>query len=142
MEATTYAKLDYSKVVAESPLAIRALINWFCSKEDIVNGFGAIEGEGDKYKKDPRLMREMMAQVVPAIIQNDPRKLYEFLDDNKIRISIQEHPSSTDETPLFTYYNSKVRESGVGNSRHEAEQLAFYAALKLVHISIQEPDKT
>jgi len=132
----TYVKLDYAKVAKEAHLALRRLIEWFCSKEDIVAGFGEMEGEGQKYKDDPMLMRQVMGQIIPAIVANDPRKFYEFFDDFNIRISISEHPDSTDENPSFTYHNSVKKESKVANTRHEAEQNAFYDAFKLLNSKI------
>ena len=139
---TTYAKLDYFSISQEINLALRELTNWLCSKDDIVRGFGAMEGEGDKYIKNPALMRQIvMNQVLPAMVTNDPRKLYEFLDDHQIRISISEHPDSTDENISFTYYNSAVKESHVAPSRQEAENNAFIDAMRLLQKRISEGPK-
>ena len=134
---STYVKLDYHRVAKDSHIALRELVQWFCSKEDIVAGFGEIEGDGEKYRKDPMLMKQLIStEVLPPLVTHDPRKLYEFFDDHNIRISITDHPDSTDEIPLFTYHNSLIKESKVANTRHEAEQNAFYDAFKLLNEKI------
>lgn len=138
---TTYAHLDYMKVAKDAHLAVRAFTHWLCGQEDLVEGFGAIEGEGDKYKKDPALMKQVMSNsVTPAIITNDPRRLYEFFDDQNIRISICEHPDSTDDVPLFTYHNSVVKNATTAASRHLAEELAFYDAFVVLQKRIKHED--
>lgn len=141
--SVTYVKLDYAKIAKDHVLSLRRLVHWFCSKEDIKQGFGSIEGEGDKYTKDPRLMLDMMGRIMPAIVSNDPRKLYEFFDDHNIRISISEHPDSINESILFTHHNSVTKTSSTAINRHEAEQNAFYEAFKLLEARLcKESAKT
>lgn len=138
---TTYAHLDYPKIAASSHLAVRALTHWLCAQPDLIEGFGAIEGEGDKYKKDPMLMKQVMgSSVTPALVANDPRRLYEFFDSQNIRISICEHPDSTDDVPLFTYHNSVMKNASTANSRHDAEEKAFYDAFAILEKRIKKEE--
>lgn len=138
---TTYAHLDYMQVAKDSHLAVRAFTHWLCGKEDLIEGFGAMEGEGDKYKKDPNLMKQVVGNsVTPAIIANDPRRLYEFFDDQNIRISICEHPDSTDDVPLFTYHNSVIKNAKTAASRHLAEENALYDAFIILQKRITHAD--
>jgi hypothetical protein len=136
MSNLTYSHLDYDSISKEYRLSVRDIIKWFSSREDLIEGLGAIEGGGNKYKDNPRELLVLLGQVVPVIIANDPRKLYEFFDDRDIRISIASHPDSTDdesnETPKFTYYNSVTKESRTAKYRGEAETNAFIDAFKLL----------
>lgn len=136
MNTLTYSHLDYDLIVKECKLSIRDVIKWFSTRQDLIEGLGATEGDGAKYKNNPRELLVLMGQAVPVIIANDPRKLYEFFDDRDIRISIASHPDSTDDelndTPKFTYYNSVVKESKTAKTRGEAETNAFYDAFKLL----------
>lgn len=136
---TTFAKLDYMKVTKEAHLSVRAFTHWLCGQEDLIEGFGSMEGDGDKYKKDPTLMKQVVTNsVTPAIISNDPRRLYEFFDDQNIRISVAEHPDSTDDVPLFTYHNSVIKNANTAATRHIAEEAAFYDAFAILEKRIKK----
>lgn len=135
----TFVHLDYAVVASKYHHSLREFTQWLCSKEDMIEGFGSLEGDGDKYKKDPMLMRQIVSSsVTPAMITNDPRKLYEFFDDHNIRISITEHPDSTDQSPLFTYHNSVIKNSSTAPDRHTAEQSAFMDAFSILEKQIKK----
>lgn len=68
-------------------------------------------------------------QVVPIIIQHDPRKLYEYFDAQGVKICIGIHPDSEE---VFIYYNSVQKHSYPANSRAEAEKASFLEAFKIV----------
>jgi hypothetical protein len=134
---TTYFKLDYDQIVKSYPLSVKHSVKWLASKEDIIQGLGAIENDGEKYKNNPNLLYELIGQIMPAIIQQDPRKLYEFFDENNIRISILDHPDSKDDNISFTYHNSVTNTSNVSPTRGEAEKCAFNDAFKLMEENLR-----
>lgn len=134
----TYTHLSFDRVSKDYKLSLRKFVHWLESKPDLIEGFGAMEGDGEKYKKDPKGFHDLLSGMMPSIVQNDPRKLYEFFDENNIRISITEHPDSSDDLVIFTYFNSTKKTSKVVDSRGEAEQEAFYDAFAILEEKIKE----
>jgi hypothetical protein len=125
MAKQTYLQLDYAEVHEKYPLSVERLIEWFAGREDIVKGIS--ESEGGELNEVQ--LKQMMGQVVPMIIQHDPRKLYEFFDENKIIIYIGGHPDTTD---LFVHHNNRIQISNTASSRGEAEKGAFMDAFGLL----------
>lgn len=131
MEKATYLKLDFDGVIyPKFPQSVKAITNWFCSREDIINGLLGIDG-GEATKEE---IRGIMGQIVPVIIQNDPRKLYEFFDDQGIIISIAVH---TDLEGRFIYFNSKENHSFSADNRILAEEGAFLGAFSVLEKELQ-----
>lgn len=123
---STYLNLDFDGVIyPRFPQSVKAVIAWFCSREDIIEGLVGMSG--DKASKEE--IKEAFKQVAPIIIQHDPRKLYEFFDDQGIKICIGVHPDSDS---MFVYYNSVKKESFTASIRSEAERLAFVDAFNIL----------
>lgn len=131
MPKLTYAHLDYDDIKVKYPLCVREIIKWFANREDIVQGLGAMEGEGGKYQNNPKELFTVLGNIVPAIIANDPRKLYEFFDDKACYISIA-HSGDDNGEPLFTYLNSITKTSKVVASRGVAEYEALMDAFAIL----------
>ena len=69
---------------------------------------------------------EEVDMLIDLVLSSDPRKLYDFFDQNDIRISI----SYNKETKMFTYVNDQLMQSSVSNDRATAEVKAFEEAFK------------
>jgi hypothetical protein len=131
MSKQTYLKLPYDEIRLNYPKSLTKITEWLANREDMRNGFEAIEGAGDKYKDQNEFVK-LVAQIVPPLVQHDPRKLYEIFDDLGVRISVGEHVDSSDENPLFSYRNNVIRESHSASNRQDAEYAAFMEAFKLL----------
>lgn len=116
-----YLNLDFSKIQAACPKAVKEVIEWFCNKKDLIEGLIGMDG-GNAKKEE---IQEAMKHVVPMIIQYDPRKLYDFFDDWEIIISISQH-----EGDMFTVHNSRTKHSVAAENRAEAELIGFTEAFK------------
>lgn len=114
----TYLTLSYDDIVGKYPKVVNSIVSWFCAKQDIVGGLMGMEGDGATADE----IKEAMKQVVPMIIQHDPRKLYEFFDEKDIRIFISAYP---DDDSIFIYHNSSTNHSLTADSRIDAEERAF-----------------
>ncbi len=132
MEKPTYLKLDFDGVIyPRFPQSVKAIVDWFSSREDIVEGLMGIDG-GAASKDE---IREILKLVVPAIIQNDPRKLYEFFDDKGILISIAlVDPGDT----RFAYFHNKDYHSFSADNRILAEEGGFMKAFEYLEKELQE----
>lgn len=117
--------LSYDKVQKEFPKAVEDIIKWLSSKEELKE---AIVSEAEGKISDDELMMAV-GQIAPMIIQFDPRKLYEYFDENNVKIFISSHPDSND---VFIHHNSVVGHSYPANSRIEAEEQAFLEAFSVV----------
>lgn len=121
----TYLKLDYEGINKVYPKSVQKVIEWFCSREDIIEGLMGMDG--NTATKDE--IKAAFTQIVPTIIQHDPRKLYEFFDDQKIVIYIEHLPDSDNR---FVYHNSKVSHSHPADDRIEAERGGFIDAFDVL----------
>lgn len=72
---------------------------------------------------------EELTEVVKLTIPYNVRVLYDFFDEQGIKIFIGQ---STEEEGLFTYFNTVEKLSKVAFSRIEAEELAFTNAFYLL----------
>lgn len=130
MEKPTYLKLDFDGVIyPRFPQSVKAITDWFASREDIIQGLLGIDGGAATHPE----IKAILVQIVPVIIQNDPRKLYEFFDDQEIYISIAVH---SDEDRFF-YYHSKNHHSYSADNRILAEEGAFMKAFETLEKELQ-----
>jgi len=135
MEKPTYLKLDFDGVIyPKYPQCVKAITNWFASREDIIMGLIGIDGGDMTDEASKNQIRDLMVQIVPVIIQNDPRKLYEFFDDQGIRIFIGDHP---DGNTMFTYHNSRINHSFSAENRIDAEKGGFLGAFDVLEKELQ-----
>lgn len=117
--------LNYDKVKEIFPKTLKAIQDWFHGRSDI-----------QMILSDQALGRdhdEIILGYTRVMVAFDTRKLYEFFDEQKIRIYITDHPEFDD---LFFYYNSKSRNSKSAPSRIEAEESAFLDAFNLMETTL------
>jgi|SRR5882762_55664 len=133
-EKPTYLKLDFDGVIyPRFPQSVKAITDWFCSREDIIEGLIGIDG-GTLSKEEVVVI---MKQVVPVIIQNDPRKLYEFFDDKGLYISINLFVGAEGDIG-FNYYVFKSPHSNSRKTRIEAEEGGFLEAFSVLEEQLQK----
>jgi len=118
-----YLNLDFELINRNCPRAVEAAIDWFCNKEDLINGLIGMDG-GQASKKE---ITEAMKHLVPMLIQYDPRKLYDFFDDKGIIISVTQHDND-----MFAVYNSITKHSVASDSRNQAEAIGFTDAFAVL----------
>lgn len=123
----TYLNLDYAAIEKEYPLCISEISKWLMEKATIREGLKNLG-------IDLQTNKEMLSQIVANVIQHDPRKLYDFFDDKKIRIFITDH---TEFPNLFYSFNSIERNSKSFDSRWKAEKNAFMEALSQLEKTLQ-----
>lgn len=133
MNKPTYLKLDFDGIIyPQFPQSVKAITDWFCSREDIVEGLIGIDGGAATHPE----IKAILVQIVPVIIQNDPRKLYEFFDDRKIFISVTTYVSAEGEVG-FNYYVFNAPYSDSAKTRIEAEERAFLKAFAVLEKELQ-----
>lgn len=120
-----YLNLDYELIRKEYPHTVRKIEMWYEGLEHM--NWNLLSEKHDK--------QELVVQLVSMVIQHDPRKLYDFLDEQGCRIFITDFETQTGslENPMFYYYNSVQRISKSAESRIEAERGAFMDAFKLLN---------
>lgn len=112
-----YLQLDYSIIQSKYPRSLDKVISWFASRDDLVTYLK--RGGADD------VLKVIKEQMVPMVIQHDPRKLYELFDQLDIMISI-----TKDDYNPFSFHcsNNKMKISNMHSSRIDAEQSAFMQA--------------
>ena len=92
-------------------------------KVKIVEAQKDVVKEGLMEEKDFEEVSDgLLEDIVNNILPVNPRVLYEFFDDQGVKIFIGQ---STEDEGLFTYYNSVEKLSKIAFNRIEAEELAF-----------------
>lgn len=117
-----YLNLNYQHIQEKYPLSLRKVEEWFSQKNDIAQGLKTLGVDVGTHA---------IGKVVAAVIQFDPRKLYDVFDDLGCRIFITDHGDTRrEEKPLFYFYNSLGGVSSSCGSRREAESWAFMDAFR------------
>lgn len=131
MSKKTHLILDYEQISRKYPKTIEGIIKWLSDKQEVVEAL-VENGEAGNNRES---ILETLGQVVPMIIQFDPRKLYEFFDQRNVRIFISGHP---DNDSIFIYHNSATNHSYPADSRIEAEEKAFIDAFAVLEKELKD----
>lgn len=122
MNNTEYLTLDYEDILKRFPMSVKAITTWLVNRKDIAENMHHLLDEAQLKGKTPE---EMISEnIVPPIVQFDPRKLYDFFDTHSIWISTKRFRSmwEADVEPILLSSSSE--------DRIEAEEKGFLIAFE------------
>jgi len=121
----TYLQLNFTEIFEKYPQSVEKIIQWFASREDLLTYI--------KRENPTANILQIMNEMVPMIIQHDPRKLYEFFDSLNIIISVYQDAHSGN----FVWTNSKFHYSSSADNRIDGEHAAFMSAFDYLENNIE-----
>jgi hypothetical protein len=122
MNNTEYLTLDYESIVKKYPMSVRAITTWLLGRKDVAENMQYLLDDAKLKGKTPE---EMFSEnIVPPIVQFDPRKLYDFFDYHKIWISTRRFRN------LWEAEVEPILLSSSTENRIEAERQGFIIAFE------------
>lgn len=110
---------DYEEQILKYPKSRELFNKWLLKKLTANIGHLGIEFANKEAVK-------LQEKTADTIATYDPRKLYDFFDENDVIISVIYHL----DLKMFTYSNSQTNHSSTKPTRNEAEVAAFLEAFQ------------